>query len=54
MNSLKEFGSHVLVDDVLKSAFSISTAMAREIPGYELHFRKSPHFWNLIDEQFTS
>lgn len=26
--------------------------IARHIPGYELHFRKSPDFWKLIDEQF--
>lgn len=26
--------------------------IARQIPGYELHFRKSPDFWQLIDEQF--
>ncbi len=26
--------------------------IARHIPIYELHFRKSPDFWKLIDEQF--
>jgi len=33
-------------------AFETCCAMARTIPGYELHFRKSPDFWKLIDEQF--
>jgi hypothetical protein len=27
---------------------------ARDIPAFELHFRKSPDFWQLIDEQFPS
>jgi len=26
--------------------------LARTIPGYELHFRKSPDFWKLIDAEF--
>jgi hypothetical protein len=34
---------------VLKTVASI----ARQVPGYELHFRKSPDFWKLIDERFS-
>jgi hypothetical protein len=40
--------SHVLVG----LGFKICCDIARHIPGYELHFRKSPDFWKLIDEQF--
>ena len=33
-------------------ALQILSQVARDIPAYELHFRKSPEFWKLIDEQF--
>jgi hypothetical protein len=36
----------------VRQAFQNAAAIARAIPGYELHFRKSPDFWELIDEQF--
>jgi hypothetical protein len=36
----------------LTLAFQTTCDIARHIPGYELHFRKSPDFWKLIDEQF--
>jgi hypothetical protein len=39
-------------DDAFARLFSISSAIARQIPGYELHFRNSPDFWKVIDEQF--
>jgi len=32
--------------------FLSSSRFARSIPGYELHFRKSPDFWKLIDAEF--
>jgi len=41
-----------LRDYEIHSAFQTIAKIAREIPGYELHFRKSPEFWKLIDEQF--
>lgn len=37
----------------VRQGFQNATAIARAIPGYELHFRKSPDFWKLIDEQFS-
>lgn len=36
----------------MKYAMSTLADAARSIPAYELHFRKSPDFWQLIDEQF--
>jgi len=44
--------SAYLLNQELELAFQTCCAIARAIPGYELHFRKSPDFWKLIDEQF--
>lgn len=33
-------------------AFKTMSEIARNIPGYELHFRKSPDFWKVIDAEF--
>jgi ABC-type dipeptide/oligopeptide/nickel transport system ATPase component len=52
IKSLEEHGRHVLFGDVFRSAFSTCSEIARHVPGYELHFRKSADFWKLIDEQF--
>lgn len=52
LGSLREHGRYVLFGDTLKTAFSTTAEIARWVPGYELHFRKSPDFWQLIDEQF--
>ncbi len=41
-----------LPNEALRLAFRTCVAIARAVPGYELHFRKSPDFWKLIDEQF--
>jgi hypothetical protein len=38
---------------VLSLAYQTACDIARSIPGYELHFRKSPNFWTLIDEKFS-
>lgn len=38
----------------LAQAFRTIGDISRQIPGYELHFRKSPDFLKLIDEQFTA
>lgn len=43
---------YMLSDQMLRYAFAFSADIARRTPGYELHFRKSPEFWKLIDEQF--
>jgi len=47
-------GEHLLSDQMLRYAFGFSADIARHTPGYELHFRKSPEFWKLIDEQFPT
>ena len=39
-------------DEFINLGFQICCDIARKIPGYELHFRKSHDFWKLIDEQF--
>ena len=38
-------------DDLMKHSFEFIAGLARKVPGYELHFRKSPDFWKLIDGQ---
>ncbi len=40
--------------DVIRHGFRICCDIARRVPGYELHFRKSPDFWKLINEQFSA
>lgn len=50
--SLKEHGKQVLFGEVLKQAFTLSSDIARDIPGFRLRFRKSPDFWKLIDAEF--
>jgi hypothetical protein len=37
----------------IKQAFQTIGSIARRTPAYELHFRKSPDFWELIGEQFS-
>lgn len=44
--------AHLLEDELFKVAFHTICDIARRIPAFELHFRKSPDFWKLIDEQF--
>ncbi len=44
--------AHKLDDRDLSLAFQTCCDVAHSIPGYELHFRKSPEFWKLIDERF--
>lgn len=39
-------------EDLLVDAFTLASNIARSVPGYELHFRKSPDFWKLIDAEF--
>ena len=40
-----------LHDRMMDKLFKQIAAIARCVPGYELHFRKRPDFWKLIDEQ---
>jgi hypothetical protein len=42
----------MLSRDLLRRSFGLAAEIARCVPGYELHFRKSPAFWKLIDERF--
>jgi len=35
----------------LENAFAASASIARSVPAYELHFRKSPDFWDVIDAE---
>ena len=44
-------GRQVLFGQTLKDAFAVCADVARSVPGYELHFRKSPDFWNVIDAE---
>jgi len=41
-----------LPEKLVSLAFETCCDIARRVPGYELHFRKSPDFWKVIDEQF--
>ena len=43
---------HQFPDDLMEMAFHTVCDIARRVPGYQLHFRKSPDFWKLINEQF--
>lgn len=40
-----------LPGEMKRKLFTRSSEFARTIPGYELHFRKSPDFWKLIDAE---
>ena len=42
-----------LSDPYMAHAFKVIGELARTIPAYELHFRKSPDFWKLIDAEFS-
>ncbi len=52
LENLNDHGSQVLFGDILKNAFTTLAEVARHVPSYELHFRKSPDFWNVIRERF--
>jgi hypothetical protein len=41
-----------LPNEAIYLAYQTIGDIARRIPGYELHFRKSPDFWQLIDAEF--
>jgi hypothetical protein len=41
-----------LPDKMVGLAFQVACDVARRVPGYELHFRKSSNFWGLINERF--
>jgi len=41
-----------LSSKTIELAYQTVCDIARTVPGYELHFRKSPDFWKLIDAEF--
>ncbi|MBW1814320.1 MAG: hypothetical protein JRJ39_11810, partial [Deltaproteobacteria bacterium] len=44
----------VLYGQLLQDTFAISASIARCIPSYDLHFRKSSDFWDVIHAEFKS
>lgn len=47
--SLDIMGNALMDDDYQKALF-LAAQVARVVPGYELHFRKTPAFWKLIED----
>jgi hypothetical protein len=43
--------SMAFTNQLTQHAFNIVANIARTVPGYELHFRKSPDFWKVIDAE---
>jgi hypothetical protein len=43
--------ARVFVESDYIHALKISAEIARCVPGYELHFRKSSDFWDIIDAE---
>jgi hypothetical protein len=41
----------LLTNDLLSTSFTIASDVTRQVPGYELHFRKSPDFWDVINAE---
>jgi len=42
----------ILLGDPLRRSFRTAANIARCVPGFELQFRKTAEFWNLIDDKF--
>lgn len=54
-NSFKQTPkTQMLPNKMIGLGFRTCCDIARRTPGYELHFRKSPEFWKLINEQFPA
>lgn len=45
-------GSVAFPNQAFKYSFHTISKIVRSVPGYELHFRKSPDFWKVIDVEF--
>jgi|GEM_PF-1876098 len=43
----------ILYGSYLINAFNVCADIARAVPGYELHFTKSPNFWKVIEDEKT-
>ena len=48
-----ELTGEAIQEDLVCDTLAFSSRMARTIPGYEMHFRKSPDFWKLIDAELA-
>lgn len=46
-------GEKILFGRYLADAFSLCAGIARVVPGYELHFTKSPNFWKVIEDELA-
>jgi len=53
-SSMESMASDVLYGQLLNNTFAISASIARCIPSYDLHFRKSPDFWDVIHSEIKS
>lgn len=49
--SMDSVARMVLQGELLKNSLRISADIARHIPGYNLRFRKSPDFWDMIHNE---
>ena len=47
---VNQAAANMIPIDLYKTIFERSADIARKVPSFELHFRKSPDFWKLIDE----
>jgi len=47
-----EILGNLIPDEGMRHLLTMSSKIARQIPGYDLHFRKSTDFWKLIDAEF--
>ena len=47
---LTVYRRHVAPPQGIQCGMRTLCALARKVPGYELHFRKRLNFWGLIDE----
>jgi len=50
-SSFDSGGRQLLYGHTLEGAFAVCADIARSVPGYELHFRRAPDFWDVIDAE---
>jgi len=53
-SSMESMALKVLHGQPLRDTFAISASIARCIPSYDLHFRKSSDFWDVIHAEFEN
>ena len=54
LDSSFDMAQILLHGQLLQNTFFISADIARCVPGYNLYFRKSPDFWDVIDAEFRN